>query len=154
MQRVVASLLIALVGLMALIPQALCPCAQRGRAEAAQAREAGRPVQTEACCPLCAQLELQLQRRAAVALASGLTPPREAPPVCPCCEVNGSGKYLLQPGGVIRPEPDAPLSLLAAVPMSPAVELHPHSRAEARVGDEAPDEAPPAERRAGVVLLI
>lgn len=116
-------------------------------------------MEAKACCPLCAQLELQLQRKAAVALASGVelgrkALPREAPPVCPCCEVNGSGKYLLQLGGVIRPEPDAPLSLLAAVPLSPAFDLLPLSRALACVGDEAPDEAPPAERRAGVVLLI
>jgi len=152
MQRVVASFLIALVGLMALIPQALCPCAQRGRAEAAQAREAGRPVEAQACCPLCAQR--QLPQRAAVALASGVVRPPEAPPVCPCCEVNGGGKYLLQLGGVIRPEPAAPLSLLAALPVSPALDVLPRACAQACVGDHEPDEAPPAERRAGVVLLI
>lgn len=150
MQRAVASLLIALVGLMALIPQALCPCAQRGRAEEAQARAAGRPVEAKACCPLCAQL----QRRAALAKVSGVTPPREAPPVCPCCEVNGGGKYLVQVGGVVRPQPDAPLGLFAAVPVSPELELLPPSRLALRVGDPAPDEVAPAERRAGVVLLI
>ena len=147
MQRVAALSLIALVGLMALLPQAICPCPGRARGEsAAQARGSSAPITD--CCPLCKA------RRAQTRFVDTPAPGRGAPPYCPCCVVNGAGKDLLLPGDVVQPEQPASSGLLAALatllvgaaPVVDAGGVAHHA--------QPPDIGPPAELRAGVVLLI
>lgn len=145
--RALAPLLIVLVGVMTLIPQALCPCAQRARAEAARAAAAGKAPTGRLCCERC-------RARVQAAAQTPAAPGEEAPGTCPCCEVNGKGKLLLQLGPSVRPPEHACVGF-AVVPELAATTLRPSLvRASADAVDDAPDEAPPAITRAGVVLLI
>lgn len=153
MPRVAASLLIALVGLMALLPQAMCPCAVRGRAEALRAEQAsasaaGEPVAARPCCTRC-------RPRVEAPAPRGPVRP-ECPDVgdsCPCCEVNGGGKYLVPLGDVVR------LDVASAAPDFLAFAVVPAPLLAQRSPEVAPAARPsadpsPFERRAGVVLLI
>jgi hypothetical protein len=145
--RFVASLLIALTGLMALLPQAMCPCSTRARALASSDHSAAAPSAAEqGCCPLC-----RARARVATADAPSSEVP-EAPTPCPCCRLNGRGKTLVPMGDVVRPEP-----LVAAGFALPTPVLVLRDVAAVAAGREAlPDvrAEPPTERRAGVVLLI
>jgi hypothetical protein len=154
MQRLIATLLIALVGAMAFVPQALCPCARRARAEAAAS---GTPASAlPACCERC--LARAAARAGALARAPDLAgrtpepPDGDAPRSCPCCEMNGKGKNLLQPGEIVRAPELASAGFVFDLAVATTV---PHLvRTSPGAVDDVPDEAPPAVTRAGVVLLI
>ena len=154
MKRLPPLLLIALVALMALLPQSMCPCAQAARAAGASVSDigvsqaAGEPQR--ACCPHCLA---RLQHEALKHGATGRGPVPRAPSNCPCCAINGTGKYLLQVGDEIRAErPSAasfapPLPVLTLLAAETAVAVSSIVMHEVVAGS-------PAEQRAGVVLLI
>jgi hypothetical protein len=159
--RFVATFLIVLVGAMALVPHALCPCALRARAEAARAEAAG-GARTQAsdglpmCCERCRARVRSAARPlpafAVVVATAGNDVEREAP-TCPCCQVSGKGKNLLQPGASVKP--------LELADSGPAVEptgAQPLVAAAALLADAGteppPSVPPPALLRAGIVLLI
>lgn len=145
--RFAASLLLALTGLMALLPQAMCPCSTIARSNPVKAvtATAGR-ANEPGCCPLC---------RARGRLTKQVTGEERAPqaPVpCPCCRMNGQGKTLVLLGAVVRPEPLLVVAFALPAPVAELVDV-----AGAPAGREAtPDVVaePPNERRVGVVLLI
>jgi hypothetical protein len=148
--RVVATLLIALTGLMALLPQAMCPCSTLRRAESVKAPTAslGKPAAAveQGCCPLCRA------RTKAARTDSAPTKAPEAPSPCPCCRINGQGKTLVLRGDVVRPEPLVAAGFAFLPTVAVLIDV-----AAVTAGREAPPDVlarPPSERRAGVVLLI
>jgi hypothetical protein len=146
MPRFTAGLLLALVGLMALLPQAMCPCAVAARAASVRTAEAPSPVR--ACCKRCGPA-----RRAAESTPSKAPSDEDRSP-CPCCALNGDGKMLVLMGETVRADASsAPSLLLAWEPAHAASSL---SLADVEVAPSAHSHAgvAPHERRAGVVLLI
>lgn len=152
--RVTATLLIVLVGLMAFVPQALCPCAVRARATAAPSTG---PAQSgpaaHACCERCVA-----RLQALAALAAGGSAPTDAPvrvpAPCPCCAINGQGKTLLTLDAAVRTAPLAPAGFVVPLPvpllLAPSVACT--AAGEAAVPDDPLGEV--AERLTSVVLLI
>ena len=155
MQRVTASLLIALVALMALLPQAMCPCSLRARAQATRAAQT--PAATDAargseapCCRLC---RARAERTKSPTAGTQPRDDSRAPEHCPCCSLNGQGKHLVLRGDEVKPPEPAFLELVALLAAELGFEAVVHDVASRPV---VPDVAasPPAELRAGVVLLI
>lgn len=146
MTRAVTLSLIVLVGLMAFVPQALCPCAVRARAVAAAPTQ-GEPLPLRPCCAR------HVRRPSAPVAQREAPPPAPLPEPCPCCNVNGQGRLLLTMGESVRPEP---LAVVATVPPPPAPA--PVARVAEAVAAVAlpPSVAPPPlhEHLASVVLLI
>lgn len=150
MQRLTAYLLIALVSLMAFVPQALCPCAVRARA---QAPAVGAPAvhasskQVRACCVRCLAALKPAQ-------APGERAPQSPVEPCPCCAINGQGKTLLTLGGAVRAEPPMLAGFLTALPAPAlaALGVPVCTASRAVVPDDRP--VPLLQRLASVVLLI
>jgi hypothetical protein len=152
-QRAAAYLLIALVGLMAFLPVAMCPCSTRFVPSAEAAAQKGRPVDP-GCCPLCRTRVARSAKEAARAAKAGAQAPAPSQPKpCPCCQINGQGKWLVSPGADVK----APVPTVGdafEVPPPPAVR---GSALDVVLAHDAVPHAPaspPGERRAGVVLLI
>ncbi|MFM8387018.1 MAG: hypothetical protein ACKOCB_09415 [Planctomycetia bacterium] len=105
MRRATSYVLLVLVALMALVPQALCPCARSVQAQQPATRLPGPAAHAAPACPHCA--------RAALALAREGSDTGRRAPACPCCEINGKGKLLLEVGESVRPAPLAMVAPLA-----------------------------------------
>lgn len=147
-QRLAASLLIALVGLMAFLPVAMCPCSTRF-VPASEAQAVRGQAPERACCPRC------LARGAPTPTSSSApagAPQRPEP--CPCCRMNGQGKWLVAPGSTVRPPVPALVDAFAVVPPAPALLVGVVGTVLARAALPDALAAPPGERRAGVVLQI
>lgn len=145
MQRLTAYLLIALVSLMAFVPQALCPCAVRARAQAPAAQASSKPVR--ACCARCLAGLKPAQPHGERAPQGPVAP-------CPCCAINGQGKTLLTLDGAVRAEPPMPAGFLTALPAPAlaALGVPACTASRAVVPDDRP--VPLLQRLASVVLLI
>lgn len=148
MRRVASHLLIFLVSVMALIPQALCPCAVRARAQAAEVSTASAPAKAvRPCCARC------VRPTSTIALAPGQLPEPSAPVPCPCCALNGQGKTLLLVGESVRVEPLFVSGLDWSVPSAPVL-----ASAWASVSERLPGPTarppPMAQRLLSVVLIV
>lgn len=152
MHRATSYVLLVLVALMAFVPEALCPCASRARAEAAPVRQApAAPAPRPPACPHCARTSAAPSPREACA-GDVHAPGRERAPACPCCEVNGKGKLLLELGASVQPEPQA-LAACApeALPAAACGELGTIA-CRACAGPAPPGVRTPDALRRGVVL--
>lgn len=152
MPRFTASLLLLVVGLMAWLPQALCPCAVAGRACSLRQGSA-QAVQAKACCPRCRPARPAAPAPASQALA-GQAPCGQDRDTCLCCELNGDGKMLVPMGATVRAEAGEPALDLPALVASHLGRPLPLARQEVAPQAHSRVGAAPHERRAGVVLQI
>ena len=154
MQRVAASLLIVLTALMAFLPQAMCPCSTRVTAAGEAPAAAGRTSE-RACCPLCKRSGGMAQRPARTLGTTSRAPvtPQSPGDPCPCCRMNGQGKWLVTPGAQVKPPAPRLLDIAIAAPAMPRFELLLDVVAGRAIVPDALA-SPPLDLRAGVVLLI
>lgn len=148
MRRSASHLLILLVSVMALIPQALCPCAVRARAQAAEVPTGSAPAKAvRPCCSRC------VRPTSAVAALHGQRPEPAAPVPCPCCAVNGQGKTLLTVGDAVRVEPLAVSGFEWTVPSAPVLACT-VALASARMAGPTARPPPMPQRLLSVVLIV
>ncbi|MFM8980695.1 MAG: hypothetical protein ACKOSS_09590 [Planctomycetia bacterium] len=154
MHRAASYVLLVLVALMAFVPEALCPCASRARAEARPGPVApATAVARGPACPHCVREAGAPAPRPACA-GDVPAPVRERAPACPCCEVNGKGKLLLELGASVQPEPHSVLALAPEAAPAVACASLRAVACDACAGPAPPGARAPDDLRHGVVLRI